>query len=47
MLPKNLKKKNGPYTGPVLLRQGALGMSQYVQNQWPSNVTPFMKYTMF
>ncbi len=21
-LPKNLKKKNGPYTGPVILRQG-------------------------
>ena len=24
MLPKIFKKKNGPYTGPVLLRQGEL-----------------------
>ncbi len=28
-LPKNLKKKNGPYTGSVLLRQGEPGTSQY------------------
>ena len=27
MLPKNFKKKNGPYTGPVLLRPGT---SQYL-----------------
>ncbi len=31
-LPKNLKKNNGPYTGPVLLRQGEPGTSQYVLN---------------
>ncbi len=29
LLPKNFKKKNGPYTGPVLLRQGEPGTSQY------------------
>ncbi len=28
-LPKNLKKKNGSYTGPDLLRQGEPGTSQY------------------
>ncbi len=26
---KHFKKKNGPYTRPVLLRQGEPGMSQY------------------
>ena len=31
-LPKNFKKKNGPYTGPVLLRQGEPGTSQYICN---------------
>ena len=30
-LPKNYKKKNGPYTGPVLLRQGETGTSQYIE----------------
>ncbi len=29
-LPKNLKKKNGPHTGSVLLRQGEADTSQYI-----------------
>ncbi len=32
-LPRNVKKKNGPYTGPILLGQGEPGMSQYTANQ--------------
>ncbi len=29
-LPKNFKKKNGPYTGPVLQGQSEPGTSQYI-----------------
>ncbi len=33
-LPKNLKKKNGPYIGPVLLRQGEPGTSHFIGRCW-------------
>ena len=32
-LPKNFKKRNGPYTGAILLRQGEPGTSQYIWNR--------------
>ncbi len=32
ILPRNLKRKSGPYIGPVLLRQGEPGTSQYCRD---------------
>ncbi len=45
ILPRNFsKEKNGPYTGPVLLRQGESGTSQYIKKEKrdPLKFLPFL-----